>query len=271
MKYCMNFLLGKPYINEVDEVIINSTDNYHYQTFLREHENQRVVIKVPNMKALIESINLYDVFSALKDKNFNNFTVLLPQEAESEKYITPLKENNIPFFFDRLLQSWTELCYYVDLGVSDVYITNDLGFDIEAVGEFCHRTGVKVRAFPNFAQRAVNNRDVHSFFIRPEDTKEYEEYIDVYEFVYRISNIEQSTYYKIYAKDRQWFGDLKEIIIGLEQEIDNRGIVKQFSIYRKKCQLKCQRLSHCHICESCLFLSEKLLESGQIIDNSKKI
>ena len=124
---------------------------------------------------------------------------------------------------------------------------------------------VSIRTFPNVAQKDVKNYDIYSFFIRPEDIDFYSQYIDVCEFF--LDGIKNSeTYYKIYAQDKKWFGDISEIIIGLTDRVDSRAIIGQFAKSRVKCGQKCLKGEPCNHCEKIVQLSELLIKANLLID-----
>lgn len=109
------------------------------------------------------------------------------------------------------------------------------------------------------------------FFIRPEDTDIYSQYIDIFEFY----NVDEKldTYYKIYAIDKKWFGQLNEIIIDFNSDIDNKYIVPRFLEMRYKCGKKCFKGGHCRRCEVIEELSSSLEQSELVvkIDKNKNI
>lgn len=271
MKYCINYYPTGEYMDEVDELMIDTSKNYNYGSFIAARPHQRIIIQLMDKKDLVEK-KLLQVFIALKEElKLTNFAILLPRECENTEDIQPFKDAEIEYFFIDGANTWLKLRAQADFGVSDVYITEALGFDLTKVGDFCHQRGIKTRTFANVAQQELPLYDIHSFFIRPEDIPIYEKSLDVCEF-FSIKNIsDESTYYKIYARDKKWFGDLKEIIIGLKPSIDSRYVVKQFAEIRKDCRLRCLRDSSCRICDRCLDLGGALKDIGLIIDNSKKI
>lgn len=267
----MDFVLGGDYMKDVDELMILTSENHNYGEFIKKRPNQRIIIKVIEENDLLEGRKLYKVFLALKQElGLTNFAILLPQACEQEQYIKPLKDAGINYFFFNLANSWLKLRYLIQLGVSDVYITEALGFDLERAGEFAHKNEVKVRTYPNVAQEELPLYDIYSFFIRPEDIETYEPYVDVCEFFWKAKVSEQSVYYKIYAIDKKWFGELQEIILGLKQPIDSRYIIKQFSETRRHCRQRCFSGGACRICDRVLDLAGTLKKAGIIIDNSKQ-
>lgn len=92
-----------------------------------------------------------------------------------------------------------------------------------------------------------------TFFIRPEDIDLYSKYIDVFDFADTPDKI--NTYYEIYAKDKQWFGLLKEIIIGYTGEEDNRSISPFMAARRISCGKRCL-YKNCSLCDSEMLLNE---------------
>jgi hypothetical protein len=48
---------------------------------------------------------------------------------------------------------------YLDYGVTDVFITEQLGFEVDKVAEIAHSKNVQVRAFPNVAQSQYEKLD----------------------------------------------------------------------------------------------------------------
>ena len=72
--------------------------------------------------------------------------------------------------------------------------------------------------------------------------------------------------YEIYAQDRHWYGDLSEIISGLESNLDSRFILPHFGERRVKCQRKCLAGEKCVICEAILECSKTLQEAGLLIN-----
>lgn len=90
--------------------------------------------------------------------------------------------------------------------MSDIYITNDLAFDLNTLSKEVHKINNKcqIRVYCNIAQSALvlqEQNSLKSFFIRPEDVDLYEKYIDVLEFYGVDEKLE--TYYKIYVIDKK--------------------------------------------------------------------
>ncbi len=160
---------------------------------------------------------------------------------------------------------------YVNLGVTDIYIVEGLGFELEEIKKFLDKYENKpqIRVFPNVAQSSFDNIDgLRKFWIRPEDTKYYEDYIDIYEFFGE--NSKQKIYYDIYFKDKQWFGSLKEIIQGLDTDIDSKTIVPRFGVNRINCRQRCLKGRSCNMCKTIEILAQHFKEVGlNIIEDTE--
>lgn len=264
MKYYLDYIQNGQYNNTIDEIGIYVSDNHKYTDFLDKHKNQTVIIIVSHEEDY-EKFQLEKVFIELI-KKYNNFKVRLPHSCTEDRYMQLLRDNNIPFFFDTLVSTWTELTLLKQLQVSDMYIVEALGFELDKVHRVLSEKNIKIRVFPNIAQKDIRNYDIYSFFIRPEDIDFYDSYVDVCEFfIDEVKNDE--TYYKIYSKDKKWYGDISEIIIGLKDHVDSRAIIGQFAKSRVKCGQKCLKGEPCNHCEKIVQLSELLIKANLLIDN----
>lgn len=99
--------------------------------------------------------------------------------------------------------------------------------------------------------------------MRPEDIQYLEEYVDVCEFYgdYKKFDI----LYDIYKNDEKWFGNLQEIIIGLDKPIDSKYIVPRYGQKRIRCNRECLKGGKCKICFSIEELSKNLEKIGMVV------
>jgi len=258
MKYCLDFIKqNKDVLNDVDEIYCSEISTL--ETLCQHHSNKRIIIKILFKKELLEAIQI------CKETN-NNYAISLL--ADDKELISLLKEAKIPFFLNKLANTWDIFTELIELGVSDIYITEELGFELDKIATIAHKKGIQIRAFPNICQSgSVSMPSLKSFFIRPEDVSIYESYIDVLEF---FGNEEkQSILYKIY-KDKKWFGKLKEIIPNFDSELDSRFIIPHFAKQRIKCGKKCLKGGKCKICERIEQLSKTLEKSNLLVKIENK-
>ena len=145
--------------------------------------------------------------------------------------------------------------YFIDCGVSDIYIANELGFYLGDIAPYIHEKNVIIRAFPNVAQSIIEKTPVISkFFIRPDDVYLYEDLIDVFEFFGSLNR--QSVLMEIY-KEETWSDILDLIIIGLNLDLDNRLFNPYFGEARVNCRKRCT-FGKCNICKRSFTLGETL-------------
>lgn len=259
MKYSINFHRDFRYMEEIDEIIITYKDkNAEVLDFLKTvSENQRVILDTTKDDNIVIEKNL-EIFSAAKKihKNIAIKMALWQRSAAADLY-----EENIPFFFDTFADSWDILISFIKMNVSDVYVANELGFELKNISKVCKDANVNIRVFPNVAQTSskIDNLDMlKAFFIRPEDIYAYEPYVDICEFFGPLDR--QSVLYEIY-KSEKWLGDLRELIIGLNFSIGSKTILPCFGEERVNCGKKCY-YGQCIICDKIKTISNQLKEAG---------
>lgn len=271
MKYCV-----EDYINlstELKETVDEITIYYQNQItpelieFLDKNRHRRVNLYIEEEETFFKK-NQYKAIAAIYEEQKYNISLLFNSYNE-KNYEGYLSQKKIPFFYKDNINNWDTLIGMLELGVSDVYIVEDLGFDIINVSERVHSYNAQIRVFPNVAQSTWEKTpSLKKFFIRPEDVLLYEEYIDVFEFFGQSKDF--ATYYKIYAIDKKWFGLLDEIIIGFEGNLDSRYIIPGFAKQRIKCNKKCLKTKRCQTCEIVERLSHNLEKAGLLARPEQK-
>ena len=257
---------------DAEELILNYTRNAEagkdFATFLDEHIQQRVIFYAT---AQTDFAMLKVDLLNLKRKGYTNFSAKLDSSPFTEATAEQLRQCEIPFFYNVAIDSWDLLHSYLEQGVSDVYVTGSLAFEMEAVAAKVHEYNAKVRVIPNLLQRdgAKKIPTLKSFFIRPEDVKYYEGLVDVMElYVTKPEKID--TFYKIYEKGI-WYGNIREIIFGFDFDFDSKYTVPIFGAKRVNCSKKCLKTKKCHICESVLDLAHTLEKKQYAVaPNTKK-
>ena len=267
MKYCIDYYKKSKILKQVDELNIDySLQNTTLLEFLITNKDKRVNIVVED-EHYNELMDIIDKINDIKKSN-ENLQLFLRLQYYSKEEIEKLKEYNIPFYLDIRANNWDIFNGLVELGVSDIYITEDLGFELEKLAEIAHSKGIQLRAYPNVAQSQWDTTPaLKKFFIRPEDVDKYANYIDVLEFFGAVDKSE--TLYKIYAIDKKWYGKLNEIIIGFNSDLDNRFLVPRFCDFRTNCKKKCVKGHSCGICEAVETLSHTLENQGIIFETKK--
>ena len=262
MRFCLRFKRDSKHLNTVDEIIINyKHEHISIARFLKEHPNQRIIIDCTN------DFNSKEIHQLkLANPDLNNYAILLTLGKEASVEYDMLRSDGIPFFFDYHCNQWDDLYGLIDMGVSDIYITDGLGFELENVADVCTAFNVKIRVFCNVCQSTWKGTStIHSFFIRPEDVDLYAHYVDVFEFFGELKTVTADMLYIIYSKDKKWFGPLKEIIVGFNSNLDSRYLSPNFAIKRVRCNRKCIKGGKCQTCFSIEHLSETLKDKGMYL------
>lgn len=250
--------------------------------FLIRNKEKRITICfadkiLENMELYSNGDKLIDFIINGKEKFYinlikegiNNFVLQIPYNIDGARELAiTLKMNNVSFYFIDAVTSWEQLNSFIECGVSDVLVSSSFAFNIKDIAEKCHKEGVQVRAIPNIYQSAEYNDGSIGFFIRPEAIDLYSKYIDIFEL--RCSKDVCNTIYEIFAIDKEWYGDISEIITGAPKGIINRNIVELFDIARTNCGKKCVRpKNNCNICDTVIRLSKTFTDNNIEYRNNK--
>lgn len=267
MKYCVNYRRDLKCKDDVDELRIdyNRSDTTLFD-FLILHKDQHININIVDVE---DFINHYEYkkfigFEQREDCSHNYSFVLQDyKDAKCKTLYEIFIANHLqaPIYFNTKVNNWDVLIGMAELQISDMYIVEDLGFDLPRVSEYLKAKNIKVRTFANVCQSAWSTTPTsRTFFIRPEDVDLYSSYVDVIEFYYsRID--QQNILYKIYAKDKKWAGNLSEIIMGFKEDVDSRCFLPEFAEKRLSCCKKCQRGNSCTICDRTFSLAKTMFKS----------
>ena len=266
MKYCLNYNKDtehSKHIHDADEwtIIYNSKDDTLLE-FLEKYKNKRINIYVKEEKVDFKFL------TELCEK-YNNVYI----KFNGNYYIDKIKENkpNFKFFFDTQVSDWDIFIGLLKIQVTDIYIVENLAFEIDKIHAVATQYNTQVRVYPNIAQSKWNDSSaIKKFFIRPEDINAYEEYIDVIEFYDVDKKID--IYYDVYKQKKKWFGRLDEIILDFNSDIDNKYIIPRFAEMRIKCGKNCLKGGSCRRCEIIEELSNNLEKTKLVvsIDKDKK-
>ena len=264
-------------LNTADEINIlleKIKDLNDLAEFCELHKNQRINLVIGNQyeNTEEESNRLFHfAFDFQQEKKgIYNIVVKLPYfnrelvDAEIEKY------PDAKFYFSFMCADWDTFLVMKKYKVTDIYIGEGLGFELDKISPAAHEVGMQIRAFPNIAQSSWSDTpDLQKFWIRPEDTILYEDYIDIYEFAY--DNYEQQkVYYDIYFNDKKWFGDLKEIIFGLKDFLDSTCLLPRFAEKRIRCGRTCMKGGSCQMCKVIVELAKTLGEKDLMVEIPKE-
>ena len=271
MKYCGQYS-NKIDMSLFDEIsIIYNKQDSQLISFLQGHLNQRIILIVKDVEDFLQTEE-WKKLNAIQEKYPEfNFAVCFKgvctfQEAPDALQHC-IKELKIPFFTGCIATNFDQLQYLCNLAVSDVYLAEDICFDLKRARAVCDHYKVQIRAFPNVGQCSVKSGPaLKKFFIRPEDVEEYSDCIDTLEFWGPLDR--QVTLLQIYKKGI-WFGDLKDLILDFDLSFDSKTIMPDFARVRKNCGRKCIKGERCSICDTMYRINQKLADKNIIIKQKK--
>lgn len=263
MKYCIDYYNHFPNYEKADEYTIKYTGKINVLIdFLEKHNTKRINLVIEDELTDLLINDLKEI-----SKKYSN--LYFKFEYYSDEIAEIASENELRFFFATKASNWDTFLGLLETGVTDIYVVEDLCFDLERVSAVAHNEDVQLRTYANVTQSSWKyTPEIKTFWIRPEDIDIYEKYIDVLEFFGDPNHI--SVLLKIYKEDKQWFGKLKEIIIGIKSDLDSRYILPDFAERRISCDKKCLKDGKCRICDRIVDIAEILPETNLIIKKKKE-
>lgn len=236
--------------------------NIIYKPKIKQLDDFITVYGSHRINLIIKDFNLDrdgEIINALKEK-FPETSLILCLPKYSTELEQILNNNNFLHYYNDFITDWDVFQGFLKLNVTDIFVANNLMFNVPVLSEKAKAVGKALRSYCNICESAWKSTpSIKTFFIRPEDIDLYQNYIDTFEFyINNISDERINTLYKIYTKDKKWFGKLNEIIIGFQGEVDNRHIVPRFGTHRLNCNKKCfnKQVPTCNLCENIVQLGE---------------
>lgn len=247
---------------------INKPNNFdNLIEFLSNHPQDRFNISIDISEYEFD----FSKLNILNKINPNIYIKLSPLTANQQKL---LKELNIKFFFDSSYSmfSYRMLEDFAALGVTDVYIADDLCYDLINVKKACEKLGISIRWILDvIPSNSLNkNKDPRAPWVIPEIIDELSQYVDTFEFSEDQSWAKLDTLYKIWFKKRQWKENLKALYPQLEIDIWNQSILPELVKYKLNCRYKCIYGSVCKKCNQNIEIADNLHKKGFFYDLPKE-
>lgn len=250
-------------IMSFDEIIIDylkkdvSLINFINETML---EGKRLVLDTTNYSD--ENFALLDnkeILVAAKEacikKSIAFFICLSENQIDNTDIINFLSSTEIPFFCYNIVTNLEDFIFFLNKGVSQVYIGGDLGFSLLHINEAYPNIGLRV--YPNISQ-TKNNSKITGFFIRPEDVIQYNNLPITFEFFG--PRPKQKILYQIYKKGI-WKEDLRNIILGLEEPLIGDCLPSHFGVIRSICKKDCY-FKKCSFCSEIQKTNNKMVNQN---------
>ena len=243
----------KPKITELD-------------SFIKAEGKKRINFIIRNIDFNFNRQN--KIFKALNEK-YPDTLIVMCLDYYQPKIEELLSKQAIPHYYNEIVNDWDRFHGFLSLDITDIFIGENILFNIKKANNLAKKYNKKLRCFCNLCQSSWNKTpSLKTFFIRPEDLYLYNNLIDTFEFYASDDSINKiNTLYKIYTKDKEWFGKLNELIVGYEGEEDSRFILPLFGEKRLTCDKKCFKNLPpvCKICDNIVDLSETLKDAKLMI------
>lgn len=231
--------------SEFNITFVNKPNNFdNLMEFLSMHLNDRFNITVDTSEYSFD----YAKLKILNTIHHNLYFIIPPRE---EIYLK-LKEYNIKFYFNSSFaaNNFRSLEQLAKIGVSSIYITDDLCYNLKQVRIACDKYNLELRWILDVIPSIFSNKvvDVRAPIMIPECIDELNKYVDVFEFSEKQSWIKLNTLYKIWFIQKEWRENLKFIYPELDIDIWNQSMISAFNIYKMNCKYKCGYGSVCKKC-----------------------
>lgn len=246
--------------DQVDEfdVEYNPKDNSFEKLidFIQEYNDKRVNVKYTG-NVDIKTARTFGKIGG------NVYFKLSGQDVRS---IDELKECGCRYFFGNDVPAYnlTSLASFVRMGVSDVYIKDDLWYDLTRTASYCHDNHIALRVVANrVPSTALGKGDcAEDMFLRPSDIALIDGLVDTLEFdcwdkgVYDFAKAD--VLYRAFFDKGEWNGDLREINCDLKLAVPNTALFPQFTASKLVCGLVCRKGGKCAKCGQFLEVAGQL-------------
>lgn len=178
--------------------------------------------------------------------NFDELESYYDQDKDI-KFYQMLQKYEIEYLCVNECNSWEDFYVQYNIGIKDILISGDLGFELPAVSSVAAKLGIKLRAYPIYTEQRMP-QPYQEFFIRPEDVDLYSNYIDTFVFIVFTQNQLSTIVKKTYIEDKKWFGQLNTLMPSLD--VNNAYLLDTFAERRLTCARKCLKGKKCNLCKT---------------------
>ena len=270
MGFAIPFIRGFNYIDQNVQLNINYKPKIkELDNFIEKYGSHRINLKFPNH---IQDHDI-EILNALKEKYPECQLVICMQffNEDLDKY---LNKYDFPYYYNEIITTWDRFQGFLKLNVCDIFIGEDLAFDAKNASFNAKKNNKSLRCYCNVCESSWEKTpSIKTFFIRPEDLEVYENYINTFEFYTDERDLVRlNSLYKIYAKDREWYGQFKELITGFQGEEDSRYIIPRFGEQRVSCGKKCMKgiPPVCQVCDRIIELQQAFKKQGIVVSLEEK-
>lgn len=246
LKYCVSGRQPRSILKKADEIKLQYKDRDILLDYTQEMPDKTFILYVPKSEIELD----WELYRAYSSKV--NFILCI----ENLNMAQLCFENDIKYYWAYPVMNWYELNGLIDMRPQYIILGAPLSFDLIKVK---NKTQIPLRLCPNLAFDAYIPRKngIYGTWIRPEDVKVYEEWIDVLEFI--TTDLKQeATLLHVYKDNGYWPGNLNLLFTNFNINVDNRGLPEEIGETRANCGQRCMMFSNCHFCETAMKFSNAL-------------
>ena len=194
-----------------------------------------------------------------------NDNIYIRVTIENLPHIQEIKENGIKFFLDSsiMIHSYSLFDWAInDIKPAEIYIGDDLFFNIKEVYNLCKKNDIALRIILNKVQTndPITWLNSTAPFVRPEDYALISMYFSTGELSasssldpndeYSCNCVFLSTLYNRYFLDKEWGGDLRYLNKDISVYLPNSSIPSDLTEYKLNCKHRCTSSSN-SVCTKC--------------------
>ncbi len=246
MRYCMSGRQPLSVLRQADEIKVKFQDIDKIIDYIKEIPDKTIIYEIPK--------DVIDVDWKLLETYSSQITLVIA--LYDLKLITKCLEHHLRYYWAYPITSYSELQGILSLNPYYIFLGAPLCFDLEHIHNM---TGVYIRLCPNIAYDAYIPRrnGICGQYVRPEDVKYYEPYVNTLEFI--ADDLEKErTLLHIYNDNKEWPGNLNLLITNLQTNVDNRALPDEFGAMRVRCGQRCMKNSACHYCTNAFKFATQL-------------
>lgn len=245
MRFCVNGRQPYSVIEKADEIKFNPEDHEKIFDLIENYSDKTIILADTYSKIYRPDWKTLQLYN----EKFKEFYIAL-NALENYK---DFEENGIKWFWSYPITSFYELRNILKLNPSYIEIGPPLSFDLEEVKAIAGSIPIRMTVNTALPPYLPVNKEANIIgqWVRPEDVKEYEPYIQCFDFQELYNLTEEESYLRTY-QNGIWPGNLSLLIKKLNYPIDNRAIPEDFGKIRTTCGQRCCSGSMCHFCESAL-------------------
>lgn len=226
--------------------------------FVRKNKDKNINISFPHEISM----------SALELANEVHKNIYVRLSVEQIGNVAELKKNNIKFFFDSAISAYnySMLESLLSLGISQLYISDDLCYNMDEVIKITKAKKVKLRCILNRVPSTALDKGINekSMIYRPEDLPLLEKYFSCFEFdcgePYDWAKFD--VLFRTFFRKGKWNGNLQELNPDVTFRFDDRFVIPEYTANKLNCERRC--CSHysnsCKKCEQFLNLQTMLIQ-----------